>query len=287
MSAFSLDPADDKSRLLGTIKTGKFKGERIYVEKLSPEDPMYVLRQRVNLDKGRMEPNINTKIREITYINGQSGAGKSTLAAKIAKTFRKANKDKQICIFSGKNAMEDPAFVKLAPFLQIRLDRAMVEKPILLSDFQEGSLVIFDDIGTIKDKEIEAEVESLAMQIMEVARYKGINMIITSHVVTKNTPLYQLLKVELHNFVFFPSTGVGKPMKRFLEDVYCLAPKDIRAILKINEDEEFAWILLQKTTPKLIMNPHGVEMLKHFINRNDEEILAMKIAAKKIAAKSK
>ena len=256
---FSLRPDGEKSIQIGVIDSGKYKGEKIFIERPEYPDPDACV---VDLGKDCLSP---FPIGRVTYISGPAGAGKSTMAAILLRNFLKLHKKSDIYMFSRKNAKEDPAYKGLN-IIQVRLDSSLVEHPVSVDNIDDGSIVVFDDIGTITDKGIEDAVELLARDIMEVGRHKNIHIIVTTHITNDHKPLYKTLTVELHTFIFFPSAGALRPIVNFLERYFYYDKKEIKKILEINRNKEFAWTLVKRTTPQLLMHKHGCEFINHFLD---------------------
>jgi len=299
---FSITEGGNKSYPIAIIQSGPYKNDKIYLERPERIDKT---KQWVDLKKYKLIPYLYSGPegqRVITYISGPSGSGKSTLAGEYAMTFvkdqtehikkRKAEARAEakalgldpkaiketpdtpdVFILSLKDSKQDPAYAKLNP-IQIKLDQSIVgdKNRIKLSEFPDNCLVIFDDIGTIADREVEREVELLANSLMQIARYRNIHMIITTHVTNENKPFYKVLMTELHNYVFFPSSGATKPIKYCLNTYFDLNTKEIKKVIDLGSDRDYSWTLVKRTNPQLIMNPHGVEILKHFLENKEHDI---------------
>jgi len=235
-------------RPIGLISSGKKKGEIIYIDAENKDGV-----DQIDLGKGNVVPIMNPEAREVDYIAGPSGSGKSSYAAMLAKSYHKLYPKNDMYIFSRDDATKDPAFKKLK-LKQVMLDDSIVDDPIDIDEVAGGSLIIFDDTGTIIDKRIKEAVDKLIMDIMETGRKKDISLILTSHLVNPNERKFSRTVLnEMQALTCFPSSGSSYQIKYVLKMYFGLDNKKIDEILKLNS----RWVTIYKNYPMTVMYEHG------------------------------
>lgn len=246
----------DDGKPIGIIATGKNKREIIY---LDPENKYqkggY---DKINLKKDKILPLLDVDERQIAYVAGPSGSGKSTYASALACNYRKVFPKRDIYIFSRTDAKNDPAYAPLKP-LQIDINQDLVDNPIdIETDIKKGSLVIFDDCGTIRDEKIKKAVNHLMIDIMEVGRKLGIWIIITSHLVNPtDRKLGRVIMNELQTFTFFPKSGSAYQISYCLKNYFGMSKKQIDDIFNLNS----RWVTVLRNYPITILHEHGAYIL--------------------------
>ena len=171
MGIHKLSEKDDsnKYKIIAVIhdnKKGKHQTNDILAIDVdsSEGDPMILKGSKV------FEPVNDPATRKINYIAGASGSGKSTFAKKLIIKHSLMFPEAPIYILSRLD--NDPAFDKLEAdgmLIRIPIDEEFVEQPIdMLEDIPEGSLVVFDDIDTFRNKETVNVINNLKLQIFKL-----------------------------------------------------------------------------------------------------------------------
>jgi len=245
----------EEGRPIAKIETGKYAGKIIYAEaddKIS--GPKY---SRIDLRENRLSPLLDPELRNIAYIAGPSGSGKSTYASVLAGTFKKLFPKKDIYFFSRKPWEEDPAFKKIKP-IQVNINESLVNNPIVMEDIEPGSLLIFNDVGTINGKKLRDAVFHLMMDVIEVGRAKKFDMIITNHLILPNTREFaRTVMNELHSLTSFGKSGSAYQIRYALQNYFGLSKKQIEEILNLPS----RWFTIFKSFPVCVMYEHGAYIL--------------------------
>jgi Cdc6-like AAA superfamily ATPase len=197
-------------------------------------------------------PLLNNEERDVAYICGASGSGKSTFAAGLIKEWKKDYPKGDVYAFSRTKIKDDPAFRKIKGIIQIDVDRSIVEHPIdITTEIEENSLILFDDVGTIHDKDVRIEVEKLMADIMEVGRKLRIWIIITSHLIIPNEKKFaRTVLNEAQKLVVFPKSGGIQQIRYTLKTYLGYDTKQIAQFL----DTDSRWLLFSKTYPQYVLS---------------------------------
>lgn len=199
-------------------------------------------------------PNVEAD-RQCLYIAGPSGSGKSTYTSNFMKHWRRLNPRKEIIIFS--RVPKDDAFTeKRLNIKRIEINDDLLEDPIDIEKELKNSLVIFDDINTIRDKALREEVIHIQEDILEVGRHYRICTICTNHKLMDYRATRSLLN-ECHYITFFSGNG-SYHNKRFLKEYCGCDKKTIDKILKLKS----RWITISKQYPMYCMCENEIFLLK-------------------------
>jgi hypothetical protein len=197
-------------------------------------------------------PNDNEEEADHIYIAGQTGAGKSSWIGNYVKELKKIYPGYEIFLFSTFD--EDKALDYLNP-VRIQINEDLIQEPIT-KDELTNSIVIFDDIDTIKPKKLADEVRSLRDDLLQNGRKKNIRVISTSHQLMN----YRMTRDVLNSsqkVVFFPQATSPYHINRFLKDYIGLDGKAREYVKKINS----RWIMVSKNYPSYLLWEHGSLML--------------------------
>lgn len=241
---------------IAMIATGKNKGEIIYLS--NDEDDHERGYEKINLKRDKIIPLLDTDQRQTGYVAGPSGSGKSTYAATLAGTYKKIFPKRDIYMFSRTDVKNDPAYAKVKP-LQIKIDEDLIDNPIDIErDVKPGSLIIFDDCGTIRDEKIKKAVNHLIIDILEVGRKLDIWIIITSHLVNPtDRKLGRVIMNELQFFTFFPRSGSAYQINYCLKNYFGMSKKQIDKIFTLPS----RWVTVLRNYPMTVLHEHGAYIL--------------------------
>jgi hypothetical protein len=217
------------------------------------------LKKELMLHDGILVPipfdNTNTEEIEDMYIAGPAGSGKSTYTGNYVGLYKKMYKGNPVWVFSRLN--KDKALDKYK-VNRIILDEGLLEEPMEAKDLTKGkgALVIFDDIDTIPDKDINKEVHRLRDDLLETGRHDKIFVISTGHQLMDYKKTRTLLN-EASAVTFFPYSGSKYHIKRFLK-VYCgLDNKTIDKIISLPS----RWVTIYKRYPMYVLHEKGCLLL--------------------------
>jgi hypothetical protein len=182
--------------------------------------------------------------RDFVLVSGPSGSGKSYWTGQYIKTYHTLHPENEIFIFSKKDS--DDSFDKFDYVNRIDLDSILDGDELDCKDFT-NSLVIFDDIENILDKQIKDAVYKLKDNLAETGRSENIFMIVCSHQAMN----YKTTRIDLNEsnkFVIFKN-GNSYHIKRLLKEYAGLDTKTIQKIL----DLPSRWMMISKNYPMYVM----------------------------------
>lgn len=253
----------DDGRVMGFVQGGKSDGEIIYLDQDNmnfddSEEEIHDGFESVKLKTGIMVPLMDTEERGVAYIAGPSGSGKSTYAAQLAMSYKAIFPKRDIYIFCRTDVSNDPAYAPLKP-TQILLNQDLLDNPIdIETDVKKGSLLIFDDVGSINDGKMKKALSKLVVDICEVGRKLGIWIILTSHLVNPDDRnLSRCMMNELTTFTFFPRSGATHQITYSLDKYFGLSKPQIKRIM----DLPSRWVTVYRTFPQAVMYRKGVYIL--------------------------
>lgn len=240
----------DKGRLFGIVKDGRYNGKFINIDTDDNKDTFDEL--SINDGKFQLCPDPNTE-RQILYITGPSGSGKSTFTANYTKLYKKIFKKNPIYVFS---ALKDDESLDVVQPKRFRISKeTLLDDPIIIEDLK-NSLVIFDDIDSISNKELKNAVYSILDSILTTGRHFSISCIITNHLPTGGHLTRQVLN-ESHYIVYFPHSGNNGKLKKFLIDQIGLDNKDYVK----NKQLKSRWACVAKNYPMACMTEKNIRIL--------------------------
>lgn len=206
---------------------------------------------------------------EISYIYGPNRSGKTFYAAKYATLWSEMFEDWPIFLFSRRD--KDRVLDEIQAVSRVSLTPEGLGLPgnsagtsmLTMSDF-EHSLVIFDDIDTIADKNICKAVQKLRDDIMETGRQKMIYVINTSHLGMNWTPTRTVLN-EANSYTLFPRKGNYEHNFNILKSKMGMKPVVIRGIMDrpdgLAHQGKWGWVTVYKDSPQYIIYENGCKLL--------------------------
>lgn len=185
------------------------------------------------------------------YVAGPSGSGKSTYIGNYISMFKKQHKGAQVWVFS---RVDEDAPLDAHKVNRILLDDGLLESPIDPVELSGGkpTLVIFDDIDTIRDQAIREEVLRLRDDILETGRHDNITSISTSHQLMDYKKTRTILN-ESKFVTIFPKSGSVYHIKRMLKEYVGLEKHMIQKILNLPS----RWVTVYKVAPMLVLYETG------------------------------
>jgi hypothetical protein len=187
------------------------------------------------------------------YIAGPSGSGKSTFATNWIRLYKKYHPACKIFLFSRDS--KDESLDTIKNLKRIKIDESIIDLDIDPLKYFKNSMVVFDDIDTIKDNDIKDEVMKIRNTLLEVGRKHCISVVCTSHQICNNQPTKVVLN-DSSSVVIFPKSG-GSGIKYFLKTYLALDSKKIQQIM----DLPSRWVLLKKDYPIMVMHERGAYFL--------------------------
>lgn len=248
----------DKKFDINSVKNNK----NIHV---SNKDPSYNMLQLIEANKkgyykslelseGQLQqvPHVEKNQREVCFITGPSGSGKSTHIVKYAKLYKKLFPDNDIIVFS---KIEHDEIDELNP-IRIKLNEELIDEPVDSKELK-NSLVIFDDIDTIKDKHVREAVMDIRDDLLQVGRHDDIYVCTVSHIITDG-PNTRVCLSESNCVTFFPSSGSVYHIVQFLKKYCGLSGKQTDEVLNLKS----RWVTIYRRSPQYILYEKGCYLLK-------------------------
>lgn len=192
--------------------------------------------------------------RMIVSLIGPSGSGKSTLAARLAKQWKRANKDNEegnIILLTPHNDNADlkalkPTVINCTDKEKLYKNFVDDETRIRFLDDNGKSefascLLICDDIEGISGmnkKDTQTILFNILNDIIQPClvhgRHLGVSLIFIKHQTDLNTPFTRLMQTESHYVGLFPKKGNHQKISYIMKNHMLLNPKYIKRILDLN-----------------------------------------------------
>lgn len=245
---------DKQGRPLCKVSGGKFKDKIISVEPNKDNDQVLKTFNKLVLEDGKFQqiPNPDTE-RQIGFITGPSGSGKSTYIANYVKSCKKYNKNMKVYLFSSLDS--DDSLDIIEP-LRVRIDDTLITDPIKMEDFEEGSMIIFDDCDCLTNKKHRQAVYDISNQVLQIGRHYRLSACFVSHLPTQGKDTRMILN-ECHFVVYFPHSGSARQTNYLLTEYLGLDKKDITEIKKSGS----RWACIYKNFPQIYMTDKIIKVL--------------------------
>lgn len=209
--------------------------------------------KELNFYDGVVTPIPNMKKRDVMYVSAPSGAGKSVFTSIYANNFKKIYPERKIYLISRLD--EDESIDKINGLERIILDESFLENPIDVKELH-NSLVIFDDVDTIRNKDLKGEVKGLMDDILQCGRHENIYTIITSHMLNNNKET-RIIMAEQTSITVFPNSGSTRFITYCLKQYLGLSSDEIRRILKLPS----RWVMIYTHSPRYVLYQSGAYLL--------------------------
>jgi hypothetical protein len=135
-------------------------------------------------------------------VMGPSGVGKSTYIGQYLKEYKKKFPKNNIYIFSP--LKDDKAFDGLKA-KYVKIDNTILEDPLDVSEFSD-SVLVFDDIESIKDKQLNDAIQRFRDQVLETGRHYNETAVCVSHVILNGNQTKRILN-ECDRATVFPRSN--------------------------------------------------------------------------------
>jgi len=243
------------SRIIAKVIDGKKNDILLY---LNTVDKGSEKKNIISISKHLLQPLPNKDVVEKIYVSAPSGAGKSTFTANWIKYGKKYIKPKldEIYIFSIID--KDPPLDKLNP-IRVDLDEGLYDN-MFDPDEIENSIVVFDDIDTMMNKNMRRVVINFKDYLLEQGRHYNIRMIMTSHLMSNYKETRCTLN-EATAICFFPHAGSTYHIKNFLKIHGGFQPNQIEWILNIQS----RWICLYTVMPQYLIWETGCVLCRDIV----------------------
>lgn len=200
---------------------------------------------------GHIVPFPNIDEREVIYIAGKSGSGKSTYASQYIYNYLQCFPKNKVYVFS-RLKMSD--VLKAMGCIEIPINENLTD--IDIHKDMEDALCLFDDIDTIRDKNLRDSVYAIQSDILETGRHRNIHIVITSHLINGNDKKKTRTVInEANKVTFFPRGGNQHGIKYFLQHYSGFSKKQIESIMNIPS----RWITINQDYPSYIFSQKMAE----------------------------
>jgi hypothetical protein len=182
------------------------------------------------------------------YIFGQTGSGKSVFCCKYAQEWERDHLDEPVYLIS--NIGEDPEIDKLPDLIRIPVEDVTEDQ--VSPQSVHDSLVIFDDIDAIPDKNVGKKIEAVRDEILTTGRHQNIYCLVTSHIGAD----FKHSRVPINESAFvviFPQGGNWNQINRILK-TYCGLSREQEARIKSLPSR---WVMLHKSFPMYVVHEKG------------------------------
>jgi hypothetical protein len=210
--------------------------------------------KEVKIHEGEIKilPNTIKNQTDSLFICGPRGSGKSVFAASYVSDYLYFFPDNKFYLFSNKD--EDKVLDKLKP-LRIKLDDKLIEKPYELKFFK-NSVVLFDDIDGIANKDVKKEVFRLYDTMLKDGRSLHVTPILTYHQITDYKATREILNTVTY-CVIFPKSGALSQTTYMLKNYCGLSPKQVKRIMELDSRA----VVIKKTAPMAVIYTKGIYLL--------------------------
>lgn len=191
--------------------------------------------------------------RQSIYVIGKSGAGKSTWLGQYGALYKKMYPDNNIFLFS--NKPKDEPLDKLEP-KRINLDKETLTLSLSQFDKINNCLIIFDDVDSFENKDLEALVIKLQNKIYMLGRSNKISILHSKHLGLD----YQKSRVALNEMtgcVFFLKATNPHIMRSLMKTYVGLDKQQIETILKLKS----RWVYINSSFPSYCVSEKKIYLL--------------------------
>ena len=207
---------------------------------------------------------------ERLFISGASGSGKSTYLSNYIKQFRKipGNKQTPIYLFSSveyDDVLDEPfTDVIIRPLEDLDGDD-LLNDPLNLEDFEEGSIIIFDDVMKIQCMKSRIALQNLMDSLLEIARHGNLTIVCTSHILS-NYKSTRTLQNEATSVTIFPKFSGGLyGIKQYLERKIGMNKTETKKLLSLSKKSRFVTIY-RNISPMVIISEKQAYLFDPFEN---------------------
>lgn len=212
-----------------------------------------LLRRNIDLPKaeGTIQVIPNDAWNGAISVFGQSGSGKSTWISNYLKVYKRKFPKNKIYVLSP--ILDDPAFAPLKPEY-VKIDGSIVEDPLDVSEFK-NSILVFDDIESIKNKDENQAIQHFRDSVLETGRHHNVEAICVSHVLLNGNSTKKMLN-ESNYIVVFPNSNFNA-IKNFCSRYIGMSRDDINWIKQCKS----RWVCISKRFPTTLITENQIKFL--------------------------
>jgi hypothetical protein len=209
-------------------------------------------KKELTIPNGKVKPCIGKDPTVRAYICGATGSGKTTWACHFIKEILRRRPSMKFYVFS--QLKEDEVLDLIKP-KRIMIEDSLIEEPIPLEKL-EDSVVLFDDIETIPDKQLRDAVANIRSRCLSEGRHHNISTICTNHQITDYKKTRDML-LECEFITFFPQSGGNNSILRLLQSYIGLNKKQVNRLMHLPS----RWVTVYNRAPLTALYESGVFLL--------------------------
>jgi hypothetical protein len=191
---------------------------------------------------------VPSPMNERIIIGGPAGSGKSYWAAMYARLWQKLHPDGLIHIFV--RQADDPAYEGIE-FEEIVVDDSILGRDLGIFDFID-TLVIFDDMDNLQDKDVIVYIHKLLNDLMACGRKQNIYVMYVTHIF-KNRFKTQVALNESNKIVFFNGMG-DRGNVGVLKDYAQMSKEEVNRLISVKS----RWCCLERKRPRYVVHERGI-----------------------------
>jgi hypothetical protein len=222
--------------------------------------------------------------RELVYVPGVAGSGKSFFTAAYARGYHWLRPDNKIYLISEKRkdaVLDELGMIVRIPLEELRpVEEEEKENPLAVALGAAGggggrkkkaktkvlyvdhtqfanSLIIFDDIDAIVDKELMRGVHGLARQVIHVGRSDHICCVFTSHEHLGGLLTKEIIKAA-HRVCFFPKRNQAEIITFFETYLRPYRRTVLPLVLGAHEERDTFWACFYRHAPAHLLTQRGI-----------------------------
>lgn len=208
--------------------------------------------REVIIDDGKIVPVWDTNMdRQVFYVTGMSGSGKSTYTGELISIYRKLYPKRPVFVFSNKPS--DPA-LDAHKINRPKLDAELYENQLDLEVLRQ-SLVIYDDVEAVKDKNVNSELDRIRDLILQQGRSYNVDFVYISHLANDYKRTRTILN-ECNSITIFPRMCTPYSLKYLLTKYFGFNKADMNKLMQLPS----RWVTIFKC-PFTVVYDTGVYLL--------------------------
>ena len=185
------------------------------------------------------------------YICAPNQSGKTTYVARFIEFYKEIHPNIDIVLIS--KLEKDPILDK---FKLKRIDPYKMKFPKNALDILKNSLVIFDDIDQIHDKEVSKKLQQLIEEILSNGAHFNIGIIITNHLLSDYKKTRAILN-ECGSITVFPKSGCAHHLNYLLRNYIGMEKDQIEKVKNLDS----RWVTIFKNYPQVVLHTRGCYLL--------------------------
>lgn len=185
------------------------------------------------------------------YICAPNQSGKTTYVARFLEKYTKIFPDIDIILFS--KLRSDPILDVFNPH---RIDVYEFELDKNTLDDLSNSLVIFDDVDQIHEKQARSNILNLINEILANGAHFNTGIIVTNHLLSDYRNTRTILN-ECSSITVFPQSGSAHHLDYLLKNYIGMTPDQIKNLKQLNS----RWVTIFKNYPQTVLYLHGCYLL--------------------------